>query len=204
MWYIGDPGHETPVSCPGGLAGDPWRPLGFSRHGRIPLAHLRSATRNLMQRTCRMGTRERRGQTARPRTGGRGRPGGPQDRRTRGTTSGVMSTPATSSAQYPAPPSLFSLGGGSPTRQGQSDDGFRVGVRLGPCEGASHAALERDHASEVPAVRRTWAAGEGERDRLHVFVCSPAPAARQQRQGQDHASCAEHRRDREGALEPVG
>jgi TetR/AcrR family transcriptional repressor of nem operon len=52
------------------------------------------------------------------------------------------------------------------------------GARLGPCEGTSHAAPERDHTSEMPAVRRAGAAGEGDRDRLDVFVFGLAAAAR--------------------------
>ena len=69
---------------------------------------------------------------------------------------------------------------------------------------APDAAAERDQASEVAAVRRAGAAGEGEGDRLGRFVAALAAAPRQEEEGKGQAECAEHRRDHEAALEAVG
>src|SRR5436190_18943318 len=76
----------------------------------------------------------------------------------------------------PGPALLLFAQSGSPEMRGRRE--ASVGAHLGACEGASHAAPECDHASEVPAVRCAWAAGEGERERLDGFVFGLAPAAR--------------------------
>jgi hypothetical protein len=65
-------------------------------------------------------------------------------------------------------------------------------AELGPCEGASHAAPESDHSSEMPAVRRAGAAGEGQRDHLDILVLNLAPAARQERERHREPDGAEH------------
>jgi hypothetical protein len=78
-----------------------------------------------------------------------------------------------------------------------------VGARLRPSDGAPHAVPKGDHASKMPAVRSAGAACERQRDRLDSFGYGLAAAARQQHHRHDHANGAEHRRDREGALETL-